>query len=307
MAEKSHDMDMAENSPKSPEIEASKVESLLQVEAEEETDPLLTTAAEDELAMDTVTGQGSPEQGHSPTLGQGPPGPPGPPEQGAPVIMATGTILSALTTAELQSTCSQLVESIIGQVVLCSERGEHGLGEGTSCLSLTCTLGGGAPLEDLSSAVSLLVSDNVRFQRRTHFNCPKCKSILCHTSHCRCGESINFPQTLFRKAFARSMSIFGKAQLLAKSRPAPTARTAVTLHRWASYILLAHGVGYMGLLTDASTVHKHITCACFGVQPAQDPKNVKGINVTVAARGRQPEVGKITKLIARSIQQASKL
>ena len=120
MAEKSPDM--AENSPKSPEIEASKVESLLQVEAEEETDPLLTTAADDDLAMDTVPGQGnSPGQGHSPALGhQGPPGPPGPPEQGAPVITATGTILSALTTAELQSTCSQLVESIIGQVVMLS-------------------------------------------------------------------------------------------------------------------------------------------------------------------------------------------
>ena len=89
-------------------------------------------------------------------------------------------------------------------------------------------------------------------------------------------------------------------------RSAPTSRTAVTLHRWASYILLAHGVGYMGLLTDASTVHTNIACSCFGVQPAQDPKNVKGINETVAARVRQPEVGIITKLIARSYPAGSK-
>ena len=42
---------------KSPELDPSKVDSLLQVspaEAEEEIDPLLATAAEDDLAMDTV-------------------------------------------------------------------------------------------------------------------------------------------------------------------------------------------------------------------------------------------------------------
>ena len=284
MAEKSKDTDGAENSPKSPELETSQVETLPQVEAGEETDPLLPTTVEEELALDTATGQGSP------ALGQGPPGPPGPAEQVAPVTMATATVLSALTTAELASTCSQLVESLLSQVVLCSERGEHGLGESTSCSSITCTLGGGAPLEDLSSAVALLVSENQRFVRRTHFNCPKCKSNLCHTSHCPCGESINLPQTLFRKAFARSMSILGKTQMIAKSRPAPTTRTAVTLHRWASYILLAHGVGYMGLLTDATSVHMNIACPCFGVQPAQIDL-LKGINKTAATRVRQREVG----------------
>ena len=145
MAEKSKDTDRAENSPKSPELETSQVETLLQVEAGEETDPLLPTTVEEELALDTASGQGSPSQGHSSlAMGQGPPGPPGPAEQVAPVTMATATVLSALTTAELASTCSQLVESLLSQVVLCSERGEHGLGESTSCSSVTCTLGGGA-------------------------------------------------------------------------------------------------------------------------------------------------------------------
>ena len=297
---------------KSPELDPSKVDSLLQVspaEAEEEIDPLLATAAEDDLAMDTVQspGQGhSPGQGQSPALGhQGPPGPPGPPEQETTEIRVTGTILSALTPAELQSTCSQLMESILGQVVKCSESGEHGLGEDTSCLSPTCSLGGVEPLGDLCSAVSLLVSDNVRFQRRTNFNCPKCKAILCNTSHCRCGEVIKFPQILYRKAFSRCMLIFGKAHQLAKTRTANTARTPVTIHRWASYILQAHSVGYMGLLTDASTVHKQITCTCFGAPPVQDTKAMTGVNVTRAATGRKAEVGKKTKLIARSIQQAS--
>ena len=91
---------------KSPELDDSKVDSLLQVspaEAEEDIDPLLATAAEDDLAMDTVhsPGQGnSPGPGQSPALGhQGPPGPPGPPEQETTEIRVTGTILSALTPA----------------------------------------------------------------------------------------------------------------------------------------------------------------------------------------------------------------
>ena len=84
------------------------------------------------------------------------------------------------------------------------------------------------------------------------------------------------------------MSILGKTQMIAKSRPAPTTRTAVTLHRWASYILLAHGVGYMGLITDATSVQMKISCTCFGIQPAQIDL-LKGIN-NVTSRVRQREV-----------------
>ena len=284
---------------KSPEIDPSRVDSLLQDSPaqaeEEEIDPLLATAAEDDVAMDNVQ---KPEQGHSPgqgqsqTLGhQGPPGPPGEPEQETANTGGTGTILSALTPAELQSTCSQLVESILGQVVMCSESGEHGMGEDTSCLSPTCSLGGVEPLGDLCSAVSHLVSDNERFKRRTNFNCPQCLAVLCNTSHCRCGAVIKFPQILYRKAYSRCMIIFSKVHQLAKNRPANTARTIVTIHRWASYILQAHSVGYAGLLTDASSVHKQITCTCFGPPLAQDIKTGTGVNVTRAVKGRQAEVG----------------
>ena len=166
------------------------------------------------------------------------------------------------------------------------------MGEDTSCLSPTCSLGGVEPLGDLCSAVSLLVSENVRFQRRTYFNCPKCKASLCNTSHCRCGEIIKFPQNLYRLSYSRCMQIFGRATQLAKSRTASSTRTPVTIHRWASYILQAHSVGYMGLLTDASTVHKPITCTCFGAPPAKDNRAMLGLNVTRAATGRKAEVGK---------------
>ena len=54
-------------------------------------------------------------------------------------------------------------------------------------------------------------------------------------------------------------------------------------------LLLAHGVGYMGLLTDATSVHMNIACPCFGVQPAQIDL-LKGINKTAATRVRQREV-----------------
>ena len=58
----------------------------------------------------------------------------------------------------------------------------------------------------------------------------------------------------------------------AKDRPANSARTIVTVHRWASYILQAHSIDYAGLLTNASSVHKLITCNCFGPTLATDAK-----------------------------------
>ena len=299
MADKSQDSDGAEKSPMSPEL----VETLLQVSAgEEESDPLLP-AVEEEPALDTAPGsqgQNSLAMGHgslamgqsslamgqsSLEMGQGPPGPP---DQPAPVTMATSTVLAALTTAELTSNCSQLLESLLSQVVLCSEQGEHGLGESTTCRSVTCNLGGGAPLEDISLAVATLVSENIRFLKRVRINCAKCKAIICNTSQCPCGARFNLSQTIFRKTFARGMNILGQTNIIAKTRPAPTTRTAVTLHRWASYILLAHGVGYMGLISDATSVQLKISCSCFGIQPAQIDL-LSGIN-NATSRVRQREV-----------------
>ena len=58
---------------KSPELDPSKVDSLLQDSPaqaeEEEIDPLLATPAEVDVAMDSVQ---QPEQGHSPGQGQSP-------------------------------------------------------------------------------------------------------------------------------------------------------------------------------------------------------------------------------------------
>ena len=298
MADKSQDSDGAEKSPMHPEL----VETLLQVSAgEEESDPLLP-APEDEPALATAPGsqgQDSLAIGHvslagpmqpsngpmQPEKGQGPPGPPDKP---APVTVATSTVLAHLTTAELTSNCSQLLESLLSQVVLCSEQGEHGLGESTTCRSVTCNLGGGAPLEDISLAVATLVSENIRFLKRVRINCAKCKTIICNTSQCPCGARFNLSQTIFRKTFARGMNILGQTNIIAKTRPAPTTRTAVTLHRWASYILLAHGVGYMGLISDATSVQLKISCSCFGIQPAKIDL-LSGIN-NATSRVRQREV-----------------
>ena len=238
--------------------------------------------------MDTVH---TPGPGHSPASGLGQS--PGTPEEGNPDSPSTGITLSALTPAQLHSTCSQLVESMLSQAIKCSEDGVHGMGEDTSCLSPTCSLGGLDPLGDICSAVSQLVSENGRFKRRTNFNCPKCLAVLTNTSHCKCGAVIEFPRILFRKSYSRCMTIFSKVHLLAKDRPANSARTIVTVHRWASYILQAHSIGYAGLLTNASSVHKLITCNCFGPTLATDAKTgtVPGVKATRANKGRPAEVG----------------
>ena len=77
------------------------------------------------------------------------------------------------------------------------------------------------------------------------------------------------------------------------ARPADSVRTIVTVHRWASYILQAHSIGYAGLLTNASSVHKLITCNCFGPRLATDAKTgtVPGVKATRANKGRPAEVG----------------
>ena len=282
---------MADNSP---QMDDSKVNSLLDSpasKAEEDTDPLLvSTAAAADLDLDTV--HTTPGLGHSPASGLG--HSPGTPEEGTnPDSPATGIALSALTPAQLHSTCSQIVENMLSQALKCSEDGVHGMGEDTSCLSPTCSLGGLDPLGDICSAVSELVSQNSRFKRKTNFNCPKCLTVLTNTSHCKCGAVIEFPRVLFRKSYSRCMTILTKVNSLAKDRPADSARTIVTVHRWASYILQAHSIGYAGLLTNASSVHKLVTCNCYGPTLATDAKTetVPGVTATRANKGRPAEVG----------------
>ena len=71
------------------------------------------------------------EQGHSPAT----------PEQGhSPATIDQGITLSSLSQQQLTSDCEDLVDSMLTQVVICSEHGVHGLGPDTTCLSPTCSV-----------------------------------------------------------------------------------------------------------------------------------------------------------------------
>ena len=175
----------------------------------------------------------------------------------------------------------------MGQALSCSENGIHGLGEDTSCLSPTCSLGGLDPLSDISCAISDLVSQNPRFKRKSMFNCHSCLNVITNSSHCKCGARHEFPRVLFRKTYSKCVSVLAKINILAKARPANSDRTIVTVHRWASYILRAHSVNYAGLLTNASTVHTTVTCNCHGAQT----RTVPGVTATLASQGSHSEVG----------------
>ena len=135
---------MAENSPP---MEDSQVTTLLASPAvkAEETDPLAVSPVG---ATDLDTVPTTPGMGHSPASGLG--HSPGTPEEGNnSASPATGIALSALTPAQLHSTCSQIVENMLTQALKCSEDGVHGMGEDTSCLSPTCSLGGLDPIGDM--------------------------------------------------------------------------------------------------------------------------------------------------------------
>ena len=143
---------MAENSP---QMEDSNVTTLLDSpssNAEEETDPLSVSPA---AATDRLTVHTTPVLGHSPASGLGQ-SPGTPEEDNSPASPATGTVLSALTPAQLHTTCSQIVESMLTQALKCSENRVHGMGEDTSCLSPTCSLGGLDPIGDICGAISEL-------------------------------------------------------------------------------------------------------------------------------------------------------
>ena len=291
---------MAENSPP---LEDSQVTTLLASPAvnAEETDPLAVSpvGATDQDIVPTTPGMG-----HSPAIGLGhTPGTPG--EGNSSASPTTGTPLSTLTPAQLHSDCSEIVDSMLTQALTCSEKGVHGLGEDTSCLSPTCSLGGLDPINDLSGAISELVSQNSRFRRKAMFNCPKCLTVIINTTHCVCGAQIEFPRVLFRKSYSKCMSLLTKVNTLAKSRPADSARTIVTVHRWASYILKAHSVGYAGLLSKASGIQKIVTCNCFvaTLPTGAKTETVPGVTATHANHGRHSEVGHQLTVNRKQVQK----
>ena len=122
--------------------------------------PASTTEEVDPLADSPVTT----EQGHSPaTPDQG--HSLGTPDQGHSIATPfQGITLSSLTQQQLTADCEELVDSMLTQAVICSEQGVHGLGQDTTCLSPTCSLGGVSPISDLSATIAELVSSNVCFR-----------------------------------------------------------------------------------------------------------------------------------------------
>ena len=105
--------------------------------------------------------------------------PPKPPAQ--PKVPA----LDTLTTAQVEQDSSDIVLEILTEVVPCSEDGSHGpTGPQTSCESATCSLGGVSTPQDITLALSNLVSSNSRYKRKTYFNCGSCQSILRNTTAC---------------------------------------------------------------------------------------------------------------------------
>ena len=246
-----------------------------------EDSPASTPEEVDPLADSPVTT----EQGHSPAT----------PDQGhSPATPDQGITLSSLTQQQLTADCEELVDNMLTQAVICSEQGVHGLGPDTTCLSPTCSLGGVSPISDLSAAIAELVSSNVRFRRKVYYNCSKCQQILANATSCGCGTPTDFPKIIFRKAFAKAMSLLTKIDALTKTRPNSTPKTHVTIHRWASYLMTSHTVPYTGLLINASGITKLVTCSCFKAALPTRAKleTVQGVTAAPAISGtRNSEVG----------------
>ena len=184
MAENSHTVSL-EDSP------ASKLQDSPASTAEE-VDPLADSPVTTEQGHSPAT----PVQGHSLATDQG--HSPGTPDQGHSIATPVqGIPLSSLTPQQLTADCEELVESMLSQAVTCSEQGVHGLGQDTTCLLPTCSLGGVSPISDLSAAIAELVSSNVRFRRKVYYNCSKCPQILSNATSCGCGTPTDFPKIIF--------------------------------------------------------------------------------------------------------------
>ena len=282
MAENSHSVSL-EDSPASKHQDSP-------ASTPEEVDPLADSPVTTEQGHSPATpDQGhslaTPDQGHSLDT----------PDQGHSIATPVqGINLSSLTQQQLTADCEELVDSMLTQAVICSEQGVHGLGQDTTCLSPTCSLGGVSPISDLSAAIAELVSSNVRFRRKVYYNCSKCQKILANATSCGCGTTSEFPRVIFRKAFAKAMALLTKIDALTKTRPKDTVKTHVTIHRWASYLMTSHTVPYTGLLTKASGINKLVTCPCFKATLPTRAKSetVQGVTAAPAISGiKNSEVG----------------
>ena len=106
--------------------------------------------------------------------------------------------------------------------------------------------------KDITLALSNLVSTNARYRRKSYYNCGQCQAVLRNTTSCHCGNSIDFPANLFKKCWTKSLAFFTKLEITSNPTTTTTPKTQVSLHRWARYILSAHGVMFTGLLTNAT-------------------------------------------------------
>ena len=201
-----------------------------------------------------------------PTLEDSQEPPPKPPAQ------PKGPALDTLTTAEVEQDCQDIVLEILAEVVQCSEDGSHGpTGPQTRCESATCSLGGVSTPQDITLALSNLVSSNSRYKRKTYFNCGSCQSILRNTTACHCGSSQDFPAILFKKCWKKALGFFTKLEKTSTKTITPTPPTQVSLHKWARYILTSHGVMFAGLLSSTSGMSHRTTCSCFLASPPVTP------------------------------------
>ena len=181
-----------------------------------------------------------------------------------PATLNQGPTLASLSQEQLTMDCQDVVDDILTQVVVCSELGVHGLnGPDTTCMSATCSLGGINPTSDISAALAELVSSNVRYKRKSLFNCSKCSIKLSNSTSCGCGQPTDFPKIIFRKTFTKAMSFFTKLEALSKNRTNSSPKTHVSIHRWAGYLTSSHSIPYTGLLINASGINKRVTCTCF--------------------------------------------
>ena len=231
-----------------------------------------------------------------PTLEDSQEPPPKPPAQ------PQGPALDTLSTAEIEQDCQDVILEIMLEVVQCSEDGSHGpTGPQTSCESATCILGGVSTPQDITLALSNLVSSNSRYSRKTYYNCGSCQAVLCNTTACHCGNSIDFPANLFKQSWTKSLAFFTKLENTSNQTTTSTPKTQVSLHRWARYILSAHGVMFTGLLTTASGLSHKTTCSCFLAQPSDKPtletENDESLALNISGSlYHSQEVGKYPKV-----------
>ena len=189
-----------------------------------------------------------------------------------PPTQRLGPSLDSLSHEQLTQNCQDIVGEILHQVVICSEAGVHGLnGPETTCVSATCSLGGISPTSDISLALANLVSTNQRYRRKCYFNCSKCSVILRNTTSCKCGQSTDFPNILFKKSFSKAMAFFTKLEVTSKHTTTNSPKSHVSLHRWARYLQSSHSIMFTGLLDNASGISKRLSCTCFQAEEPDRP------------------------------------